>query len=157
MVEILIIHASTQRRIQEFNKAISEMKLKYDGKLRSGYNTPFPYKVEPWIYKMKKEVVPEFLAYVKGNTNEISVSPRTMQGIVNFMTNILYFMADMKRKIKQIKCFLKRQPMDKTPIYLQKPDMKSIQEAPRVIEGWGHSKVIGILPDAINILGEEEL
>ena len=152
-----MVHVSSSKRISEFNKIVSDLKFKYDGKMRSGYSQPFPYKAELWIYKMKKEVVPEFLKFVNGNTSQVMTSERPLQGIINFAVFMMSFTARIKDKFISLKRKIHGKPPDKTRHIMQTVDMSKIEKGKKMVDGWGYTKVIGIIPDTINSEGEEEL
>jgi len=157
-MEVLILHASTPKRIEKFNKIVSELKIPFDGKYRKGHAYVFPYKVEPWIYKTKLQAMPEFLKFVKGNTMEISTGWRPLQGLLNFTTGIItvfskilrFFNGLKYRRRKGYKCKASKNSIDTVK-------MNEVKPAKKIVPGWGYSKVICTFPDHTNARGEEEL
>lgn len=157
MAEILVLHASTARRIEEFNKAVSKLQLPYEGKVRKGTAPVFPYKVELWLYKTKKECVPQFLEFVQSNTTEVSGAVRPMQGLVNLATGGITYLVSARNFMRRINRWLHRRPADIHDNRLSVPDMKNVKRSPSVVPGWGYAKVFGVFGDHYNKNGEEEL
>lgn len=155
-MEVMIVHASTPKRIAMFNKAVSELKFPFEGKERTGYSPVFPYKVELWNYKMKKEVVPLFLQFVKGNTLDVSRSVRALQGLANFGTRCIVILAKLRQWTRNVDYKLHGKKSS-TPLTFQSVDMKGVKGVPATVPGWGYSKVLGLFPDHYNHLGQEEL
>jgi len=155
-MEVVILHATTPRRIREFNNAVKNLKFPYEGRDRSGYSPVFPYKMELWSYKMKKEVVPEFLKFVQANTSEVSSSPRPVQNFANFAQFWLKLIANTKNYYDEIKCrILGKKRRTKNNIII--PNMKKVPRSQGTVPGWGYSKVLLAFPDHYNQSGEEEL
>jgi len=157
IAEVVMAHVSAQKRIEEFNRVASQLKLPYEGKIRKGYSQPFPYKAEIWIYKMKKEVVPEFLKFVNSNTSQVLTSERPLQGALNLIVSLMSAMSWLRDRWVNFRRWTQRKPPDRTKHTMEIVDMDNIEKGPKMVDGWGFTKVIGIIPDTINNENEEEL
>lgn len=157
MAEVVITHVSTPRRIEEFNKIVTQLEIPYEGKMRKGATPIFPYKKEDWIYKMKDEAVPVFLEFVKANTDEISGMQRPAQGLANSLTWLIKLVVTLRDTKRKIKCFLTRYPYGNTPHGIELIDMLKVKKGPKLVRGWGYAKVWFRFKDHYNNRLEEEL
>jgi hypothetical protein len=135
------------------------LKIPFAGKDREGYSAIFPYKAEFWVYKMKKEIVPEFLGFVKGNTQGCEGS-RPGQRMARYAAKFVSRSLWMINKLRKFKIWIRREkpglykPFDNV---MDVPDMKKVAASPKIVEGWGSCQVIGVMSDYCNANGEEEL
>lgn len=159
MAEALVIHASTPERIRRFNKAVSELKVPFEGKLRKGHAPVFPYKVELWVYKTKEEAMPAFLEFLNSNTGEVSVNGyvRPIQSLACSLTWAMSTVAGIRNIITHIRNRIHGRTQLNQNNGFFAVNMKKYNVGKPIIPGWGHSKVLGVFKDCRNSRGQEEL
>lgn len=166
MAEIVpVIFAGSSKGIKHTIKELTNKKYPFEGKVRKGFCSPFPYEIKLYGFKIKDECVPAFLGDLKGLTliPDLDV-PRPANrvlkkavGAVSFIVSCQELMFRLKRlwNVYITKKWSKNHY--NFPNRLEKIDMTKIKPTGHSLGAWVYCMPFGVMTDYRNEKNEDVL